>query len=145
MTEGSFVRGPQDYARRLTRLKCFLLAWCTKAPTIAGPQAAKTEFRSRCRKVIATRSRELKKCGSHDGADRVTTDILLPGFAATVSEKPRHRLDRAGFKSFPEYIAGIATVAPIALAFVPHSLVSIATVTPHIGTPFDVSPDVANG
>ena len=36
MAQSSFVRGPQDYARRLTRFECFLPAGCTEAPTIAG-------------------------------------------------------------------------------------------------------------
>src|SRR5262245_19968994 len=124
MTQGSFVRGPQDYARCLTRFECFLPARCTEAPTIAGPQAAKAEFRSRCRKIIAVRLRKLQKRGSHDRADRVTANVLWPGVAAAVSIKPRHRLYRANLEAIAEHVAG--NPAPIIdTVLSQHRLVSI--------------------
>jgi hypothetical protein len=36
----------------------------------------------------------------------MTAQVLSTGVAATVSEKTRHRLDRADFKRLAEYIAG---------------------------------------
>jgi len=83
----SFVRGPQDYARRLTRFECFLPAGRTKAPTIAGLRASKAEIRYYSRKIVAARFGKLEKRGGNTGAERVATDVLLPGFAAAVSKK----------------------------------------------------------
>ena len=90
MVESSFVGGAQDHARRLAGFECFLPTGCTEAPTVAGLQASKADFRYRCRKIVAARLGKLKKRGGHDGADYVATDVLLPGVAATVSKKSRH-------------------------------------------------------
>ena len=60
----------------------------------------------RRRQIIAARFGKLEKCGSHHDADRMTTQVLSPGVAAAVPVKPCHRLDRADFKCFAEYIAG---------------------------------------
>lgn len=144
MAQGGFVRGPQDYTRGLTRFERFLPAGCTEAPPIARPQAAKTEFRSRCRKIIATRLGKLEKRGSHDGADRVTAEVLSTGVAAAVSKKARHRLYRANFETITEHITGAAPfTTPMTTVFPPHCLVSIAPIAPHFGTPGAISPAVA--
>src|SRR5258708_1776678 len=79
------MSGAQDHAGRLARLECFLPTRSTEAPTVAGFQAAKTEFRHRCRKIVAAGFGKLEKRGGHDGADRVATDVLSPSVAAAVS------------------------------------------------------------
>src|SRR5258708_2349853 len=84
------MSGAQDHAGRLARLECFLPTRSTEAPTVAGFQAAKTEFRHRCRKIVAAGFGKLEKRGGHDGADRVATDVLSPSVAAAVSKEPRH-------------------------------------------------------
>jgi hypothetical protein len=55
MVQSAFVRGAQDHAGSLAGLKRFLPTRSTPAPTVAGFQAAKAEFRHRCRRIVATR------------------------------------------------------------------------------------------
>src|SRR5437879_12881496 len=76
MAQRAFLSGAQDHAGRLARLECFLPTRSTEAPTVAGFQAAKTEFRHRCRKIVAAGFGKLEKRGGHDGADRVATDEI---------------------------------------------------------------------
>ena len=78
MAQSAFVSGAQDHAGRPARLECFLPTRSTEAPTVAGFQATKAEFRHRCRKIVAAGFGKLEKRGSHDGADRVATDVLSP-------------------------------------------------------------------
>jgi hypothetical protein len=121
VAEGTFVRGPQDHAGRLARLECFLPTGCTQAPTIAGAQARKAKFRHRCRKIIAARLGKLEKRGSHDGADRVTADILLASVAAAVSKEPRHGFQGAEFEPVTEDIAGCSRpTAPVSAVVSQH-------------------------
>src|SRR5258708_22157313 len=65
MTQSAFVSGAQDHAGRLARLECFLPTRSTEAPTVAGFQAAKAEFRHRCRKIVAAGFGKLEKRGPH--------------------------------------------------------------------------------
>ena len=53
MVESALVRGAHDHAGSLAGLKRFLPTRSTLAPTVAGFQAAKAEFRHRCRKIVA--------------------------------------------------------------------------------------------
>ena len=103
MVQSAFVRGAQDHAGSLAGLKCFLPTRCTEAPTVAGFQAAKAEFRHRCRKIVAAGFGKLEKRGGHDGADRVATDVLAPSVAAAVSKEPRHWAYRAEFEPLTEH------------------------------------------
>jgi hypothetical protein len=106
VVEGAFVRGPQDHAGRLARLECFLPTRCTQAPTVAGPQAGKAEFRHWCRQIIAAGLGKLEKRGSHDGADGVTPNVLSASVTAAVSKEPRHRCQGADFEPVAEDIPG---------------------------------------
>ena len=49
--------------------------------------------------------RKVEEPGSHDRANRMTTDILSPGVAAAVAIKPCRGFDRAYIKRFPEHVA----------------------------------------
>src|SRR6476659_9662416 len=108
MTQSAFVSGAQDHAGRLARLECFLPTRSTEAPAVAGFQAAKAEFRHRCRKIVAAGFGKLEKRGGHDGADRVATDVLSPSIAAAVSKEPRHWAYRADFEPLTEHVTGCA-------------------------------------
>jgi hypothetical protein len=119
VAEGAFVSGPQDHAGRLANIQCFLPMGCTQAPTVAGPQAGKAEFRYRCRKIIAAGFRKLEKRGGHDGADSVTADVLSSSVAAAVSKEPRHGVHRADFKPVTEDIAGCARPTASISAVIP--------------------------
>src|SRR2546427_4335860 len=105
MTQSAFVSGAQDHAGRLARLECFLPTRSTEAPAVAGFQAAKAEFRHRCRKIVAAGFGKLEKRRGHDGADRVAADVLSPRIAAAVAKEPRHGIHRAHFEPVTEHIA----------------------------------------
>ena len=119
MAQSTFVSGAQDHARRLARFECFLPTGCTEAPTVAGFQASKAEFRHRCRKIVAARFGKLEKRGGHDGADRVATDVLSPSVAAAVSKKSRHGFYRADIKPVTEHVTGCAPPTASITAVVP--------------------------
>ena len=106
MVQSAFVRGAQDHAGSLAGLKCFLPTGCTEAPTVAGFQAAKAEFRHRCRKIVATGFGKREKLGGHDGADRMAADVLSPSVAAAVSKEARHGVYRAELKLVAEHVTG---------------------------------------
>ena len=106
MVQRAFVSGAQDHAGSLSGLKGFLPTRCTEAPTVAGFEAAKADFRHRCRKIVATGFGKREKRGGHDGADRVATDILSPSVAAAVSKEARHGVYRAEFKPVTEHVTG---------------------------------------
>src|SRR5258706_11676578 len=108
MTQSAFVSGAQAHGGRLARLECFLPTRSTEAPAVAGFQAAKTEFRHRCRKIVAAGFGKLEKRGGHDGADRVATDVISPSVAAAVSKEPRHWAYRADFEPLTEHVTGCA-------------------------------------
>src|SRR4051794_26511277 len=108
MVQSAFVRGAQDHAGSLAGLKRILPTRCTEAPTVAGFQAAKAEFRHRCRKIVAAGFGKLEKRGGHDDADRVATDVLSPSVAAAVSKEPRHGVYRADFEPVTEHVTGCA-------------------------------------
>src|SRR5262249_19891381 len=99
------MRGAQDDARRLAGLESFLPTGCAEAPTVAGLEAAKAEFRHRRRKVVAAGSRKLEKPRGHDGADRVAADVLSPRIAAAVAKEPRHGIYRAHFQPITDHIS----------------------------------------
>ena len=90
MVQSAFVRGAQDHAGCLAGFKCFLPTGCAEAPTVAGFQAAKAEFRHRRRKIVATGFGKREKLGGHDGADGVAADILSRSVAAAVPKEARH-------------------------------------------------------
>src|SRR5262245_35694401 len=81
-------------------------AGCAEAPTVAGLEAGKAEFRHRRGKIIAARFGKRKKRGGHDRAHRVAADILPPGIAAAVAKEARHRADRTEFEPVAEHVAG---------------------------------------
>src|SRR6267142_1139155 len=119
MAESAFVSRAQNHAGRLARLECFLPPCCTEAPTVAGFQAAKAEFRHRCRKIVAAGFGKLEKRGGHDGADRVATDVLSPSVAAAVSKEPRHWAYLADFEPLTEQGTWCARPTPSISAGVP--------------------------
>src|SRR5262249_3863058 len=100
------MRGAQHHARRLAGLESFLPTGCAEAPTVAGLEAAKAEFRHRRRKVVAAGFGKLEKRRGHNGADRVAADVLSPRIAAAVAKEPRHGIYRAHFEPVTEHIAG---------------------------------------
>src|SRR4029450_1627588 len=108
MTQSAFVSGAQEHAGRRARLEVFLPTRSTEAPAVAGFQAAKAEFRHRCRKIVAAGFGKLEKRGGHDGADRVATDVLSPGVAAAVSKEPRHWAYPADFEPLSQHATGCA-------------------------------------
>jgi hypothetical protein len=112
MAQSAFVSCAQNHAGRLAHLECFLPPWCTEAPTVAGFQAAKAEFRHRCRKIVAAGFGKLEKRGGHDDADRVAADVLSPSVAAAVSKEPRHRVYRADFEPVTEHVTWCARPTP---------------------------------
>jgi hypothetical protein len=119
VVQSTFVSSAQDHAGRLARLECFLPTGCTEAPTVAGFQAAKAEFRPRRRKIVAAGSGKLEERGRHDRADRVAADILLPSVAAAVAKETRHGVYRADFQPVTEHVAGCAPPTAAMTAVVP--------------------------
>src|SRR5438477_10628236 len=119
VAQSAFVSGAQDHAGRLARLECFLPTRSTEAPTVARFQAAKAEFRHRCRKIVAAGFGKLEKRGGHDGADRVATDVLSPSVAAAVSKEPRHCAYRTVFEPLTEHVTGCARPIPSITVVVP--------------------------
>src|ERR1700751_1240029 len=119
MAQSAFVSGAQAHARRLARLECFLPTRSTEAPTVAGFQAVKAEFRHRCRKIVAAGLGKLEKRGGHDGADRVATDVLSPSVATAVSKEPRHWARRADFEPLTEHVTGEVRPTPSITIVVP--------------------------
>src|ERR1700726_195787 len=101
VAQSTFMRGAQGDAGRLTRFKCFLPAWRTKAPPVSGFQPGKVEFRYRSGKIVAARLGEPKKCSGHYSANRVAADVLARGVAAAVAKESRHRLDGAELQRLP--------------------------------------------
>src|ERR1700688_5334349 len=69
-------------------------------------QTRKAVFRHRCRQIVPTRFGKIEKRGSHHDADRVTTNVLSAGVAASVPVIPRHWLDRANVQGLAEHVAG---------------------------------------
>ena len=84
------MRGAQDHARRSAGFESFLPTRRTEAPTVAGLEAGKAEFRHRGLKIVAARLGKLEKRRGHDGADRVAADVLSPGIAAAVAKETGH-------------------------------------------------------
>ena len=119
MVESAFVRGAQDHAGSLAGLKRFLPTRCTQAPTVAGFQAAKAEFRHRRRKIVATGFGKREKRGGHDGADRMAADVLSPSVAAAVPKEARHGVYRAELKPVTEHVTGCVPPTSSITAVVP--------------------------
>ncbi len=85
----------------------------------SGRRASDLENRAPalCRKIVAARLGKVEKRGSHYGADRVATNVLLSSIAARVPIKPRHWGYGANIERLAKYVAGpptasIATVVP---------------------------------
>ena len=126
MVQGALVGGAQDHAGRLAGLKGFLPTRCAEAPTVAGFEAAKADFRRRCRKIVAAGFGKFEKRLGHDGADRVAADVLWPGVAAAVAKEARHRAYRTDFEPSTEHVAGCARpAASIAAVVSQHLLVDL--------------------
>jgi hypothetical protein len=115
--QSTLVGGAQHHPWRLICLESFLPTGCTQAPSIAGFETGKTEFGYWCRKVVAAGFGEFEKGGRHDGAHRVTADVLPAGIAATVPIKTRHWFDRTDFERLAKDIASctprIFAAAPV--------------------------------
>src|SRR5262249_25099050 len=101
----TFVRGAQHHARRSAGRESFLPTGRAEAPTVAGLEAAKAEFRHGRREIVAAGFGKLEKRRGHDGADRVAADVLSPRIAAAVAKEPRHGVYRAHFEPDTEHIA----------------------------------------
>src|SRR3954453_780951 len=119
MVQSAFVRGTQDHAGSLAGFKRFLPTGCTQAPTVAGFQAAKAEFRYRRRKIVAAGFGKREKLGGHDGADRVAADILSRSVAAAVPKEARHGVYRAKLKPVAEHVTGCVPPTGAITAIVP--------------------------
>src|SRR5262249_39081186 len=79
----------------------------------------KTEFRHWCRKIVAARLGKVEKRGSHHGADRVATNVLLSSIATPVPIKPRHRGNGANIERVAKHVAGCTAPAASIAAVVP--------------------------
>ena len=119
MVQSAFVRGAQDHAGSLAGLKRFLPTRSTQAPTVAGFQAAKAEFRYRRRKIVAAGFGKREKLGGHDGADRVAADILSRSVAAAVPKEARHGVYRAELEPVAEHVTGCVPPTSSVTAVVP--------------------------
>ena len=64
MLQSLTMRRAENDARRGASLQSLLPAISAQAPAVAGLQAGKTEFRSRCRQVIAHAFREFEESRS---------------------------------------------------------------------------------
>jgi len=64
------------------------------APTITRRQPWKAPFRPWRRQIVASKQAELQELVRHDRADRMTTRILVPGRATTISIEAGHRIGR---------------------------------------------------
>src|SRR5262252_11001584 len=106
VAQRAFLRSAQDHARRPAGFESFLPTGRTQAPTVAGLEAAKAEFRHRGRKIVAARFGKLEKRRGHDRADRVAADVLSPGIAAAVAEEPGHGIERTHFEPVTEHVTG---------------------------------------
>jgi hypothetical protein len=117
VSESAFVRGSQDHTRCLANLERFLPARGTEAPTVTWIQAWKAECGNWSRKIVAARFGKFEKRCSHNGANRVTANVLSPGVAAAIPIKSRHGFDRAEIKRLAEHVSGAApptaSVTPI--------------------------------
>src|SRR5579859_3890291 len=54
-------------------------------PAVAWHEARKVVFRDRCAEIVADHLLILEKLGAHHRADRVATDVLWTGAAATIA------------------------------------------------------------
>ncbi len=63
-------------------------AGCAQAPSIAGLEANKPEFRARCAEVVSNVLAEREKFGRHNGANRVAAGVFRAGVAGAVSKEP---------------------------------------------------------
>ena len=76
----------------------------TQTPAIPGDEPWKSPHRGRGRKIIAARRAERQKFVRHDGAHRVRTCILRPGFATARPRKSGQRIMTAIFDGSTENI-----------------------------------------
>jgi hypothetical protein len=71
-------------------------------PPITGFEPPKPNSGTGVEKIVAARFGKIEKLGSHDRANRITTD---PGVAAAIAIKPCRWFDRAYVKRFPKHVA----------------------------------------
>jgi hypothetical protein len=119
MRKRALVRGSQDHARRVASLKGFLPAGGTEAPTVTRIQARKARSGNRCRKIVAMRFGELEKRRSHNGANRVTANVLSTGITTSISVKPCHRFVRTEIKRLTEDVSRAAPPTSFIAGIVP--------------------------
>ena len=98
--------GAQGDTRGLVRFECFLPSGCAQTPTVPRLETRKAKFGQRCRKIVAARFGEFEKCGSHDGADGMATNVLRSRIAAAVSIESGHWTPRTDFKRLAKHVAG---------------------------------------
>ena len=89
MVQSAFVSGAQDHAGSLAGLECFLPTRSVQAPTVAGFQAAKAEFRHRYRKNVATRPLQI------DEAPVVETHLVKGGRPKARNEAVQKQINSA--------------------------------------------------
>src|SRR5262249_56573625 len=82
VAQRAFVGGTQDHARRLPRFERLLPTGCAQAPSVAGLETGKAEFRHRRCKIIAARFGEREKSGGPHRTHRVAATLLPPRLAA---------------------------------------------------------------
>jgi hypothetical protein len=75
-------------------------------------QRSPGEFRHWCRKIVAARLGKVEKRGSHHGADRVVTNILLSSIAAPVPIKPPSVMEQTSSGS-PSTLRGAPRPPPL--------------------------------
>jgi hypothetical protein len=82
--------------------QCFLPARRTQHHRSPGLSPPRPNSGTGVEKIVAARFGKIEKLGSHDRANRITTD---PGVAAAIAIKPCRRFDRAYVKRFPKHVA----------------------------------------
>src|SRR5688500_8726659 len=93
--ERELVSGLEDdFGRRIVD-ESLLPALGAKAPAVTWLHSGKLKFRVGGREVVADFFREREKGGRGDDADRVHSDVLGSGLAATIPVETGHGNERA--------------------------------------------------
>src|SRR5210317_1104696 len=87
-----------------TGFQRFLPACRAEAPLVSRFQARKTKFRHRGAEVIPAESRKFQELPGNPYTDRMQTDVLAAGVAATIPEKAGDRIVRARQERFSQNI-----------------------------------------
>lgn len=105
--ETRFMRRRQHNLRSVPGIERFLPPRCAEAPFVAGLQTGKPKLKIGRRQVVAGRFRERQELGRQYNTNRVRPDVLRPGVAAAVPEKPGHRRSATGCQLLAQHIFGI--------------------------------------